>query len=154
MSLIICSMFNFLGIGIDDFQFLLIGVWVLNCSINGVFSIKDFVCKVVVVLNYFILFILVCDDIYVLFRQEIEGVYWLVFECGLLVVGKCYLFIDEVQNICCVKGRNGVGLVFDVWKCVVEDIGVVLVLIGIYEFYNVMQNLIYMLGCKSFVYFF
>ena len=153
MSSIIRSMLNLPGIGIDDPQSLSIGVRASNCSTNGAFSTKDFARKAVVALNHPILSTSARDDTHTLIRQETEGAYWLALERGLPAAGKRYLFIDEAQNICRAKGRNGAGSVLDAWKCVAEDTGVVLVLTGTYELHNAMQNSTHMLGRKSFVHF-
>lgn len=60
-----------------------------------------------------------------------------------------YLFIDEAQHILySYKRTQAAEAILDSWKCLAQDAGLVLVLVGAYPLLNVIQNSPHLLGRK------
>lgn len=125
-----------------------------NCNVRGSFSTKAFTIKGLEAIRHPIYGINSDDDEWgvkrlALLQKTSEGVLRPALESGLELRKTKYLFIDEAQHIMHVQGGDtSAAAILDSWKCLAQEAGVVLVLVGAYPLLDVLRLSPHLLGRK------
>ncbi len=130
-----------------------IGVRAVNAGPRGAFSTKDFIYRLLEDVKHPIYssYGEYGNDENALSKLDAipERTLRRALESGIILRGVRYIIIDEAQHVKYVtKDAMAPSAVMDSWKCLAEDTGSVLVVVGAYPILNTMLNSPHLLGRK------